>query len=59
MYVDPVSKDLYSIQHLRCDVMDRAKHDPEVALANKIKDFDNIVRYPRDTGCTGQAISNH
>ena len=23
-----------------------------------MKDFDNIVRYPKDAGCTGEAISN-
>lgn len=25
---------------------------------NQIKDFDSIIKYPKDTGCTGQAIVN-
>lgn len=57
MFIDKKSQDMFSIQFLTQEQRDKEKTDTEVRLMNQIKDFDNIVKYPKDTGCTGQAIT--
>ncbi len=56
-FVDTKSQDLFSINFLTKDQIKAGLKDPDIAQLNQIKDFDSVVKYPQDTGCTGQAIA--
>lgn len=56
LFIDSANQGLFKIQLLSQEKRDSAKLDTDEQLINQGKDYENVIYFPKDIGCTGLAI---